>query len=59
MGEGIVNTTGRCAKPPHFAHGPAAAALLRSEIIFPAASGKTNFPAPHLLRHPPLRRLDA
>ena len=40
------------AKPPHFAHGPAAAALLRGEIIFPAASGKTNFPAPHFLRHP-------
>jgi len=36
-------------------HSPAAP-LLRGEIIFPAASGKTNFPAPHFLRHPtPLR----
>jgi len=27
------------------------------EIIFPVVAGKTNFPAPHFLRHPSPRRL--
>ncbi len=43
------------AAPPSSPLSPAAT-LLRGEIIFPAASGKTNFPAPHFLRHPALRR---
>jgi len=30
--------------------------LLRGEIIFPVVAGKTNCPAPHLLRHPTPRR---
>ena len=48
--------TPSCAKLPLFAHRTAAAALLRGEIIFPDGAGKTNFPAPHFLRHPTPRR---
>jgi len=43
-------------KPHLFAYGPAAATLLRGEIIFPDGAGKTNFPAPPFLRHPTPRR---
>jgi len=45
-------------RPRHLARGtsPAAATLLRGEIIFPDGAGKTNFPAPHFLRHPTPRR---
>ncbi len=36
----------------HFTPLSPAATLLRGEIIFPDGAGKTNFPAPHFLRHP-------
>jgi len=46
MGEGIVNMAGRCAKPPHFAHGtsPAAATLLRGGNYFSGRGRKNQFP---------------